>query len=451
MKITECMVVAMRNLITKNALTFRVLLGLTTIVLFIVCAISYRVSFYEKLNAMEEENKRDCVFTVYQEADGKGQSALDLKYKKNKEKWEADCVCEFKPLLPFAFDQYEDGVAYEDVCMTINKEKRKGKKSWENIQENHAKKYVTQEFSIMKWTESSEIFPTCIKNENKETYLCGQYPSQEGQLLVSDYLLNEFGYPYEEQKDLLGEGIRIEIQKKDNNYVLFDDYKITGIFRADCMEERDESLLDKQYNHLYVYVKAEDCEKFYLYDENQVRYYFTSYEKMIAAYEAANDKERAVLSTQGLIYYVLEREFAVVAKVLFWVFLGFALAILVYLITITYFFFQRNIRFMTIMRALGMEEKNVFVIMVLEIVFCSMMAVLLGGYGSVLLLNILEGICSNSIGVSIPFSFGNVGSGAVISFLLILLLFGIEGVYFYRKSVKTDLAEILQEEAIEKN
>ena len=108
----------------------------------------------------------------------------------------------------------------------------------------------------------------------------GDFPKNEKELIISDFLLGEFGVTEQEQSSLIGK--KVSLYCEDGAYALCEDYILTGIFRAELLEEREKKGVFNNLQHIYMNFDAETKEK-YEAPDGVIRYYVNDYEKLLGA------------------------------------------------------------------------------------------------------------------------------------------------------------------------
>lgn len=278
--------------------------------------------------------------------------------------------------------------------------------------------------------ENDELFPEMVLSEMRadtglQTPLkYGSLELEKGKMLISDFMLEQFGLNDDEQKSLIGKSITIK--NVADNSIYCNELILCGII--DSRLYYVDSLAEINAAHILINeddmceAMALDMEKFirnekgFLNDDsekidldfcgNLYKYcYMRSFSDYKPLFKLLTDNGYAVWpSSNTEIYYVIRQQRLIVDNVVSVIIVVLALTLFFYLFTAVYFYHIRNARFKHMLIALGMNPKNIFEVSFIELSICSIVAIVIGTIASSVIVYVFNEYWSNDSHVEIAFS-----------------------------------------------
>ena len=109
-------------------------------------------------------------------------------------------------------------------------------------------------------------------------------------------------------------------------------------------------------------------------------------------------------SYQTKVYYVIKQQQVIVDNVISIIVCVFSVTLLSYLMTALYFYYKKNGRFKQMLRALGMNNINVFCVSFIELLTCSLFSVMAGTIISIVFCNVFNSFIAQDTYVELSLS-----------------------------------------------
>lgn len=435
MRVNECLKVACWNLSAFRRQSIKIIIGMSTVILLLFCMSAYKIVFKKQILKLKEEYRTDCYCEKYMEETGwenyRKEMAV-LKQRQNLFGYSESCVLADLTVLPEKKDEIVD-TNISRVCLDIDGQEYTGRTGILAGIRPEKKPWKTDEILLGLWQKGAGAFPNIVVEEfeKDQPWLIGNLPEREREIMISDYMLEEFGIVREEQERLIGKEVTLYFDSK--KYSAFDHYIISGIFQVKILEEREKNSSIKNMQQIYVNLDIA-TRKNYKIDSCVIRYYSDSYDDLLVSSEKARKTDEEIgLSLYGDIYLTMSNQLGTINDILSYVIVGFVFAVTVYLVCILYFFFQENQEFVFMLRAIGMQKSCTLKIIFGEILFFSLTSLIIGCYIGLFVLYGLKYIYDYAMLLKFEFGGRVIFFSAMIAFVYCMLVSGIFGFIYYRR------------------
>ena len=432
MKWQECYKVACWNMVSFKKNSVKVLIGLTTVVVLLFGLLSYKSVFEEQKGTIEEKYQNNCYLEKYV-----GYSEWDSYEREITELLEQKTLIGYEESNALITMMFKEEVDYDMHKIKLVMNNKTYKKKYDVLEGIGAPKkaYETEDLQLFLWDNRLPPFPSKIVKDSEGKVFMGDTPRQEGELMVSDYLLEELGVKREEQRNCVGKKVSLYLQ--DEKYVAFEDYIIKGIYSIDLLERRERNNQGfPSYEHIYIYPTKADKEK-YKEIHGMVRLYVNDYTKLMKCYEKAIEWDKNVeLSISGAVYEVLAKHIATINDVLTYVIAGFLFAVSIYLLCVLYFFFKQNEKYVRMLRIIGMQRKDMYTIIFFEVLNFSLISLILGVYVGTFILYAFKYIYEYALTMKFVYPYQLLVRSAIISFVYCFGMCFLFGLLFLKSKRK---------------
>lgn len=397
MKGRDCIRVALWNLMAFKRQSIKIIIGMTTVVILIFCIMGYYLVFRQQMRKLESNYQPGCYvekdiesvsWEKYQQImNTLGERETEIPYAERSVLVALSLLPEAEEAAEVGTEEAEEAKEAEEAvetkishaAMTIDGKNYIGKSDILSGIRPEKEAWSTNQVNIALWTDS-HLFPSAVReqHEHGNNWYMGRLPEQEGEVMISDAMLKEFGIALEEQEKLIGKKMTLFLE--NNKYTAFENYTLTGVFEAPILKTREQTSIYDYMQHIYVNLDARTKE-LYKIDRGSIRYYTETPDELLACYEQAEKiDEDFMLSRYGDIYETMSGQVAAISEILLYVLMSFIFTVTVYMLCVLYFFFQQNSSFMSLQRVLGMPERNVFQIIFWELLFFCIFSLVLGIY-----------------------------------------------------------------------
>ena len=441
MRTKDIFKIAFRNLSAGKSMVKKMVFGITFIVMLVLCFFMVIDSYEEYIIKFNSEHVEDCYYyTLLDEREMSAETMHNILDKYKKELHNADetvILCN----IVLKDENVSNEAGKVNIC--IGDVWYKAKKYYTNRNKIHQniRGYMWPiEFGI--YRNGMAIFPKNIINAYGEEYILGEYPVNEGEIMLDSYILDVYGISNAEE--LIGNNITISSVSEDGNDIVFENYKLTGVFKGELISERESSLTsDNHLEHIYVNVRGKDETRFKL-QQGTVRYYFDDYAKFIENYKYMNHvismnidvlKEADVnLTGYGMQYFILYWIMENIGKLLILVAAVIGLIITASVIYIFQFYKDRNEHYIAMLENIGMTRKDRMRIFRVEVSVMVLISTAIGIYLSVIFLMLFNMVTTQMLNFEIVFGV----KAFVIALVCSLLYFGLCFLIVMRKRKKRD-------------
>lgn len=433
MKGRDCIRVALWNLMAFKRQSIKIIIGMTTVVILIFCIMGYYLVFRQQMRKLESNYRLGCyvekdiesvTWEEYQQImNTLGERETEIPYAERSVLVALSLLPETEEVEPEEAEEVETKISH--AAMTIDGKNYIGES--DILSGIHPEKEVwsTDRVNIALWTDS-HLFPSAVREqyEHGNDWCMGRLPEQEGEVMISNAMLKEFGIAPEEQEKLIGKKMTLFLE--DKKYTAFENYTLTGVFEAPILKTREQTSIYNYMQHIYVNLDARTKE-LYKIDRGSIRYYTETPEELLACYEQAEKiDEDFMLSIYGDIYETMSRQVATISEILLYVMMSFIFTVTVYMLCVLYFFFQQNSSFMSLQRVLGMPERNVLQIIFWELLFFCVLSLVFGIYIGMYILYGFKYVYDYAGLLAFRFDGSMLLVSALVSFVC---CFGISGIF----------------------
>lgn len=434
MKIRGITEMAIMNIIAMKKNYIVIISSFTAIVVTLLCFFGYRTAIGNKMESVTSSKASKCYLELANRVPTKGKyDQISSRYVRYE--WSSG-------LTPESIDLIADGITYAGHD---NKNYNFGVKQSEGLNADvSAFKVPFNICAVLK--DNDELFPEMmleelsIKTEISSPIKYGISDLSKGHILISDFMLEQFGLTDEEQKDLVGK--KITIKNKEDGTVYCSNLILSGIIDAHLYNL--ESLIEIRAAHILISeadiceIITLDMEKFFKFESELIsgdyddvdmsfngylyRYcYMRSFTEYKSLFKALSDDGFDVSpSREAEMYFTINQQKIIVDYIVSIIVGVFSLTLFFYLSTALYFYHKRTFQFKNMLRALGMNLTNMFGVSFVELSICSMVSVFAGTAISLGIIALFNAFWSNESYVEIGFT--GVYFVAVPSIMLIVFL-----------------------------
>lgn len=428
------MKVACWNMTAFRRQSIKIIIGMSTVILLLFCLSVYKFVFEKQIVKVKEDYKTNCYYEKYLEQTGwedYRKKITILRRQKDLFGYSESSVLADLTVLPEKKDEAVD-TQISRACLDIDGQEYVGRTEILSGIRPEKKFWKKDKVLLGIWQKGAEAFPDIVVEEfeKEHSWLIGNLPEREREIMISDYMLEEFGIAREEQERLIGKKVKLYFDGK--KYAAFDQYKIAGIFHVAILEGREKNSSIRNMQQIYVNLD-EVTRKNYRIDSCVIRYYTENYDDLLVSSEKARRTDGEIsLSLYGDIYLTMSNQLGTINDILSYVIVGFLFAVTVYLVCILYFFFQENREFMFMLRAVGMKRSYVMKIMFNEILLFSLVSLIIGCYIGLFVLYGLKYIYDHAMLLKFEFGGSVICFSAMLAFVYCMLVSGIFGLMYYR-------------------
>lgn len=413
MRIKDRFIIAIRNLGANKRMVIKMIVGMMFIVLILICSLTIVNSFFAYTKEFNHRNAPDCYYysnIESQEISEKSISNIINNSIKMQNKYNADDVLIFCNLQ-------SDDLSKEFNAQNINFIIDEKNYSAKNYTTNRIKAYQNinvgrSSIDLNLYDSRFQVVPKTISVGKEDEYLLGEYPKNQGEILLDTYILNAYGIENIDE-DLIGSRISISYSDDNNDEVILENYVLSGILDEDIISKRESIYaFDSHMEHIYVNLRDEDEGEFNIY-YGSVRYYFDNYQDYADNYESMENfiklnidevySENAGihLTERGMEYCLINWFLKNIGRLLLLVAVVIGIIVTFSILYIFTFYRDRNAKYFSMLQNIGMEKRDRLWIFNIEIFFIMLIATLVGIYFSVIFLMPLNFITSQVVNFKI--------------------------------------------------
>lgn len=417
MRFKDKITIALQNLKAGKQMVRKMIFGMLFVVMIVFSVMTIMQSYFSYIENFNKKHTTDC----YYYTEFKNQPITDNEINKllkesanQKNKYNAD---EASVLCTITYNNNNNAeIEAGSTNLVINNV------NYQGVNYFHSNRQVYQSIqskespvSLALYQKDFSVFSNTITTAYGKEYLIGKYPENSGEIMLDAYILDVYGVKDIDER-LLGSTISITYTNKATKEIVLQNYKLSGIFKGDLLTQR-ESLMtnDNHLEHIYVNLRKEDYNKFNIY-YGSVRYYFKDYIEYVNNYEYSKDilklnvskifdSENNPLKITGLgmeyclLYWVMNN----IGKLLLLIAVAIGIIITFSVFYIFQFYRDRNARYLSMLRCIGMEKRDRTHIFTMEI--CSMMAIatVLGVYLSAIFLLLMNFVTKQALNFPMVF------------------------------------------------
>lgn len=434
--IKNCIYLALKNIKTSYKTTAKVISAFTVATVCIICFFSYILS----INSQIDDITNNMASYNYI---GTNDLSSVLKIVENHK-----TITEVKQKSPVQFYDDTTSTDIDNVIMKIGNNAFQGINDYSNyFQVDFA--YTSPKivysvcFNIDEYNQDYSIFTASdVKEFNskfgkKDYMLCGNMINAPKQFIISDYMLEHFGISKENFNELIGKQISFYI--KTNKKPIIENYVLVGVIDSDifytsCNRENAQIIIsDKNIEQKY------DNENCY------IRYYtdsFSNTSKLSVAF--SNENISYDFNQYVNNYDSIEKQQSISYDLIYIVIIFLITALSISIITVMYFYNTEKTKYSAMMLAIGLKQRKLLLIQMLEVIIDGIFAMLIGSLLSVGLVVLFNLYFSNTIGVALVFSPVRLIVLALVVLSYIIILSLIVSLINFIKFKRYTLSEILK-------
>lgn len=443
MKWYECVRVAFWNMKAYKGSSIKIIIGLTTVVLLLFCSLAYKGAFEKRIINLENQYQMNCYLEKYVEYnDGATyeEELADLQEEKDVIGYSEASLLSEVSVMPKNEPMY---IARAEMNIAGKKLKGKSEILAGITPERHM--WSTDNIIIGDWEDGFSPFPEIVIKTYGSPYLYGREPINEKELIISDYLLGEFGLNKEEYSEIVGKNITLYIE--NGKYTAFKDYKVVGVFSASFLEEREKNTFyNSSVQHIYAKMDLKTKARYFP-RGGMIRLYVSNYEHLAASGEKARAIDKEIhLSTYGRIYETMSKQVSLFNKIFDYIIWGFIFATTAYLVCILYFFFKQNQDYTMILKAIGINKSCIYIVVATQLFIFCFLALVLGVYIGMFILYALKYIYEYAMILEFEFGVEILVQSALISIFYCIVLCAVGEIVYMSTLRKKNVAESLRAE-----
>ena len=410
MKFEDKLQIAFQNLTAGKKMVRKIIFGMSFVVMILLCSAMIVKSYFDFINLYNEKHIKDCYYYSVIESlkitDENINKVLgDARLKQ--QEYHAD---EISFMFTVELDDTEVCMNAENTNLIINGAKYQAVNYYANQRKVFQNIYgANSPISLALYEDGLNVFPEKIVEEYGNDYLLGNYPVNEGEIILDTYILGVYGVENVDES-LLGSNVCICCLNEDNEEIILHNYTLTGIFKGDILSDRESITTNEIHlEHIYVNLYSEDEDKFIIKD-GSIRYYFHNYNDYIQNYDQkdnilqlkltelySSDEVLVKLTGKGiescLLYWIMDK----IGKTLLLIAIVIVLIITLSVLYIFQFYRNRNARYLAMLQNIGMKKKDRISIFSIEVCTMIIAAILLGIYMSAIFLILLNAVTKQTL------------------------------------------------------
>lgn len=438
----EYIKIALWNIYAFKQLSRKLLIGFSTVILLLFCLFEYKETFGQQLGAIENEYQTNCYLEKFITSENWNEfdkEILALRQQKSDIQYIETSVLANISLISKEENDFAETLISHAHIDIDGCDYRGNSEILSGIM-SRRKDWNTDKITMGLWQNDSTAFPSVVVNRfaKENEWFRGRMPEREREVILSDFVLEEFGIAKAEQEELIGKEITLYLG--DTNMVAFEKYCLTGIFSVEILSEREKHSMVSSMQHIYINMDTMSRNKYVL-NGGVIRYYIDGYENLLASSKKAEKVDDMIsISTYGNIYEVMSKQLSAINEILGYIIIGFVFSVTIYLLCIMYFFFQQNHAFTFMLRAIGMQRRCVNLIIFWELLFFLIISMIIGVYFGTYVLYGLKYLYSNGLFIQFKFHLFDLLQSAFLAFAYCIIVCGCFWSIYYLKHKNEDLA-----------
>lgn len=418
MRLSKMTEMAMMNIVAMKRSFILISASFVAIVITLLSFFCYRTAVLNRMNTLTDSNASDCY--------------LELSYSVPE-------VDEFEQIATrFVRYDWPTGLTPDNVDLVIDGSVYHGQDKYNyrfDINSSSELGLSKADFKVpfdisAVLNDNDDIFPDKmvdemrVKTNSLSPVKFGSVELSSGKILVSDFMLDQFGLSEDAQNQLVGK--KISFKNRETGTVYCNNLELCGVIDSNLFYV--DSLVVTKSPHILIsetdmcndmqedmvkYLKNEQMYKNNNSDDydsscrgNLKRYCymrsFSDYKSLLLQLD--KDGYTAWPSYQTKVYYVIKQQQVIVDNVISIIVCVFSITLLSYLMTALYFYYKKNGRFKQMLRALGMNNINVFCVSFIELLTCSLFSVMAGTIISIVFCNVFNSFIAQDTYVELSLS-----------------------------------------------
>ncbi len=381
MKKKDCIYIAINNILSMKKTSLKIIIGLITIVVILLSIGYYTILVNYSIRVVNDKSK-NLAFNYYI-----GSNYINPNKLNN-------ILENVDEVNGYRINAYVDLVSDVDYFNTLSSSmdnyyieidgvKHKGENDYSNRFKKEDVGYKDKSifnvtFDVVGFVNANDVFLS--KNEMlefkkkhfDENFLKGELCKNPKEIIMSDYIIEKFGVNKNEQDSLIGKEITIGKVGNSLYKPYLEGYKLTGIFNADIVNM--QSIADA---HAYVTVSKNKSLNFYKYITMIFSDDFYDVEKANVILADYFDI-KAVMSEEATLFSLLQKQQIILYFVLSIILGAISFAIFISILNIVSFYFNKKIRYLSLLKSIGMSNKNILNILLYELYILNIFSLIIG-------------------------------------------------------------------------
>lgn len=441
--------IAFRNIAAGSKMSKKIVYGMTILFMLLFCSLVVVNSYKDYVKEYNQKNIRDCYyFTEFQCEDVTETWVEDiLSYsQKEKEQYNAKAV---SVLASLQLKENEEGLWAQNVKLSLEKNDYSAQNYFVYKRKPYQNIYgETGPIEFIWYTDEMYLFAENVVGQSDKDYLTGRYPSNPGEIMLDTYLLSVFGIT----DATIGEKVSICSTSEQGDEVIVEEYILTGILKEEILTERESmDMNDYHLEHIYINPREEDLEQFEI-TCGSIRYYFNDYEEYVTNYSQvqellmgdiasvfSEDSQNLRLTQNGLKFCMAYWLMHNIGKILLLIVGIIAIINTFSIYYIFQFYKDRNEEYLLMLQNIGMKKNDRRWIYFIEIFSMMVIATVLGGYLTTLILILFNSIAEQVIGFSLVVNLKSV----LLSLFLVWIYFGLMLLLVMRRRQSMEMCNVI--------
>lgn len=378
---------AIHNLMAQKKIAIKILAGLTMSIAMIISLYLYLSSFQNEMESYNFNHKTECYFfTEYNQ----GYSVKNfLKILDEGRSQKEELHAGEMSIYARVNRKEEKTDKIKNMAMKIGDRKYTGKPSWSSSNKD-IKGMEAEDFLVGLYNKECSIFPNSVmekykKETGKQRCYIGNLPQNQGEVFISDYMLERFGISANDQEKIIGKSITIYIKDSDNEEYC-KDYILSGIFDSRILDIRETNIESLHLEQILINYLPSDYSKVNV-TSSCLYYYFDSYEKLNENMKNSGYEENILrISSRAEMFQIMDSQIQIVNYILKIIGFGYIVAITMYLFCMILLWLRKNQAYFMMLRAIGVRNIQICGIYLLQVLMIGIVAIIIGGYFSIILL-----------------------------------------------------------------
>lgn len=378
MKIIDIIKLAILNLKSNLKMTISILTGLVIIIQIIMISFGYGYSMNKYIIDVVDKNASLKYCTI---SSGDLPDMQNLNYENNIEgiqkvyKFNIYKFCEDNGLKINNILSENNDISLDVAILEIDNKKYKGINDYsydfnvdDNVLSGSKNKSVKYDIGVMEYYDNLQISKNEIeelrsKYKKKKVFIQGGYLDGENQIILTDYMLQKFGY--DNIKECIGKKVNLYIMTDKGEVCIVNNYKIQGIIDSDLYRINSRKSIPQ--------IIISNADKKYC-DSLKNKVFLTSFQQVVNLSE--NEEELILIPTvEAFEYSEVETLYIFYNKILLGISIVVVISILIFVYMVIYFYFKKRKRYICIQRALGIRNIEMYSLMFYELIIIGIISI----------------------------------------------------------------------------
>ncbi len=426
MKIKDILKLALLNILSNLKMVFCILIGSVVIIEMIMLSFAYGYSMHMNINNTIDKNASLRYSTVI------NKELLEKYLVQIKDKsegiqsiyqYDLFSLCGDNDLEIQETPLENNKVSLDVAILEIDNRKYKGINDYSydfNLDKNeiHNKKDKNVKFDIgvMDYVDNLQVSENEIdelKNRfNKnDVYIKGGELTGENQIIMTDYLLEKFGFDGN-IKNCVGKNISLYIETDKGDKCIIDDYVLKGIIDSDLYRVGSRKSVPQ-------IIVSNANEKYY--NNNIIKVFSKKFNDVIKLTDISADiflwptdvsAEYSAMETLSIFF----------DKIVIRIFFIILISILLFVYTVIYFYFKKRTRYICMEKAIGIKNNELYKMIFSELSIMAIGSICLAiplGYVIITYMNV---VMNNLVGSSYSITVSVIGLSSIVAIITEMIL-----------------------------